>query len=89
MSLAKIGFSTDGAALSSDLKPRARMRVLVMRETSMKFLGFAAGALAVVAMVLALSTSPVDAKPYNAFKQRSGGVKGYQPPRKPTPKKNS
>jgi hypothetical protein len=31
-------------------------------------------------MVLALSTPPVDAKPYNAFKQRGGGVKGYQPP---------
>jgi hypothetical protein len=64
------------------------MEVIVMREIPMKFLGFAASALAVVAMVLALSTPPVDAKPYNAFKQRSGGVKGYQPPRKPTPKKN-
>jgi len=53
----------------------------------MKFLGFAASALAVFAMVFALAMAPADAVPYRAFKQRSGGTKGYQPPTKPLPKK--
>ena len=53
----------------------------------MKFLGFAASALAVVEWFLLSRRHRLMPNP-TTFKQRSGEVKGYQPPRKPTPAMN-
>ena len=76
--------STDGATLSLNLKLRASDASVVTPENPIKFLGLAAAGLPSSQWLLASGAPPVP----NRAARPSGGVEGYQPPSKPTPKKN-